>query len=154
MKRDVNKLMELYKGEHGNPFAKDQTPEAIYGREGEYFAMEDGNFGQREDGSIIEYNIPPCQVGFMRDTKDAVPGLWCQWEISEDGSELRWDNGEKFYNYVEWLEYIIKHFFIPWGIKANGTIYWYGEEREDIGKIKVRDNEIFVFGGQFIYKDE
>jgi len=25
MKRDVNKLMELYKGKHGNPFAKDKT---------------------------------------------------------------------------------------------------------------------------------
>lgn len=45
MKRDMNKLMEIYKGKHGNPFTKEQTPEAIYGNDGEYFAHDDNDFG-------------------------------------------------------------------------------------------------------------
>ncbi len=154
MKRNVLKLMELYSGQHGNPFAKDKTPEAIYGREGEYFAMDDGNSGQSEDGSIIDYNVPPCQADFMRDTPDAVPGLWCGWRISDDGKELEWDGGEKFYNYIEWLRYIIKHFFIPWGVKADGEILWFGEDRSDLGKIKVNNNQVFVFTGEVTYEDE
>jgi len=154
MKRNVSKLMELYKGEHGNPFAKDKTPEAIYGREGEYFAMDDGQSGQLHDDSIIDYNVPPCQAGFMRDTMGAVPGLWCGWCIESDGSELMWDGGEKFYNYVAWLKYIFKHFFNPWGIKAYGEIRWFGEDRDDMGEIKVKDNEVFVFDAEVTYGDE
>ena len=151
MKRDVNKLMAIYGGKHGNPFATEKTPEAIYGRQGEYFAREDGQCGQSTDDSIIDYNIPPVQAGFMRDTKGAVPGLWCGWCITEDGSRLEWDGGEKFYNYVEWLEYLIKHFFEPWGRKLNGTIYWYGEDRSDQGKIEVKANKVKISRGEIVY---
>ena len=142
MKRDVNKLMKLYKGKHGNPFAKDKTPEAIYGREGEYFAKDDGNCGQSGDDSIINYNVPPT----------GVPGLWCGWCITEDGMFLEWDGGEKFYNYVEWLEYLIKHFFQPWGRKLNGKIEWFGEDRTDIGAIVVKNNKVTTKVGVVIYK--
>ena len=156
MKRDVNKLMELYKGEYGNPFAKDKTnPDEVYGFEGEFFAREDGNSGQSEDASIIEFNTPAGQVGFMQGEVDkGQPGLWCGWEVSENGTALRWDGGEKFYNYVAWMKYLIKKFFIPWGRKLNGEIYWYGEDREDIGKIKVKDNEVEVFDGEIRYEGD
>lgn len=153
MKRDVAKLMELYNGKHGNPFIIGPEHD-FYGHEGEFFANEDGNSGQTDDGTIIDYNTPPGQAGYMGSNKSGVPGLWCGWEISEDGTELMWDGGEKFYNYVEWLEWIINKFFNPWKIKANGTIYWYGEDREDLGKIKVRDNEVFVFTDWMEYDDE
>jgi hypothetical protein len=156
MKRDVNKLMELYKGEHGNPFAKNKKdPKEVYGHEGEFFAKDDGNFGQGDDGSVIDHNCPPGQKGFAQgEVEKGQPGLWCQWEISEDGTELFWDGGEKFYNYIAWLKYIIKNFFIPWGIFANGEIEWQGEERDDIGKIKVKNNEIFVYDGEITFPDE
>jgi hypothetical protein len=128
MKRDVTKLMEMYKGEHGNPFANDTTPEAIYGRDGEYFAKDDGQSGQSKDDSIIDYNTPPGQLGYddksfgdfnarwdemqRRITNnECQPGLWCQWVISEDGTKLEWDGGEKFYEYAAWLKYYINHFF-------------------------------------------
>ena len=65
MKRDVNKLMAIYKGKHGNPFAKEKTPEAIYGRQGEYFARDDGQCGQGDDGTVIDHNIPPMQFPCM-----------------------------------------------------------------------------------------
>lgn len=155
MKRDINKLMEIYKGEHGNPFAKGKTAKDIYGHEGEFFAHDDGQFGQNQCPSIIDYNCPPGQQGYAQgEVEKGQPGLWCQWCITGDGKELEWDGGEKFYNYVAWLKYIIREFFIPWGIKANGEIEWQGEDRDDIGKIKVKDNEIFVYDGHITYPDE
>lgn len=145
MKRDVNVLMELYKGKHGHPDSKPtDSPEVIYGVQGEFFAMEDNNFGQNGDKSVLDNNSPA----------STQPGLWCQWMITEDGKYLEWDGGEKFYNYIEWLEYLIKTFFIPWGNRLDGEIRWYGEDRDDVGKIKVRNNEVFVLEGQITYEDE
>jgi len=165
MKRDVNKLMELFKGEHGYPFAKEQTPEAIYGIEGAYFARDDGQSGQDHDKSIIDYNMPPGQISYgdkdfpeyykenQRRTKLGLcqPGLWCQWKLNEDGTELEWDGSEKFYSYVEWLQYLITHFLEPWGIKLNGEVEWQGEESGDFGKIIATDNIITVKIGRKEY---
>lgn len=91
MKRDVQKLMKLYKGKHGAPFIgnlseeqknlikqltnsglkvsysfveDNRTPEEIYGNDGEFFAKDDGNSGQTTDNSIIDHNTPPGQVGY------------------------------------------------------------------------------------------
>lgn len=156
MKRDVNKLMELYGGKHGNPFAKNKKdPKEVYGHEGEYFAKDDGNFGQSNDDSVIDHNLPPGHKGWYdKNIVYGQPGLWCQWEINEDGAELSWDGGEKFYNYIDWLKYLISHFFNPWGKKLNGEIYWYGEDRNDIGKIKVKNNEVMTFSGDIQFEDE
>lgn len=171
MKRDVNKLMELYKGKYGHPNPKDKTPLGIYGNEGEYFAHDDGNFGQNEDASIIEYSAAPGQVGYDRTidytsrwkenekrSKEGLcqPGLWCQWvikEVDEGEQILEWDGGEKFYNYVEWLKYLINHFFEPWGTKLNGEINWSGEETGDLGKIVVTDNIVKVQVAEITFKD-
>jgi hypothetical protein len=124
MARDVTKLQELFKGEGG--FFGD------YGKDGEYFVGGGGYHGQGKDDSIIGYNGSP----------KTQPGLWCQWEVSEDGTTLEWDGGEKFYAYIEWLEYLIKNFFEPKGHTLNGQIEWYGEERGDVGTIYVRDNKV------------
>lgn len=165
MKRDVNKLMEIYKGEHGYPFATEQTPEAIYGRDGEYFAYEDDNddFLYRKDGSVIDVNTPPGQIGYSegvdfserwienkkREAEGICqPGLWCQWIVTDElgeGHFLIWDGGEKFYNYIEWLKYYIEHFFNKWGVMLNGEVVWQGEEMDDRGKIVVENNEVKIF---------
>ena len=139
MKRDVSKLMDLYQGEYGNPFAVDNTPESIYGEYGEYFARD-----AHDCDSIIDYNCAPGEshYGAPKTTKIGQPGLWCQWVITDDGDELEWNGGEKFYNYIEWLKYLIDRFFEPWGIKLNGEIEWQGEEMKDRGKIRVIDNVI------------
>lgn len=174
MKRDVAKLMEKYKGKHGNPFATENTPEAIYGVDGEYFAFDNPNAdgwstfrGQVNDGTVIDHNTPPGQVPYGdKSFKDSYaennrreqagecqPGLWCQWIITEDGTELQWDGGEKFYNYVEWLKYLINHFFSKWGILLNGEVYWYGEEDSDKGVIVVKDNVIKLKYAKITYED-
>ena len=102
----------------------------------------DGGFaGQDHDDSIIDYNDPP----------QGQPGLWCQWIPSDDGTEILWNGGEKFYHYTEWLEYIIDNFLAPNGYVLNGEVYWYGEESDDIGKIIVSDNQVDVKYGQVTY---
>lgn len=123
MKRDVAKLNELYKGEYG-------LPGVGYGQEGEFFCKNDGQFGQNGDASVVDSNEPP----------STQPGLWCQWVLSEDGTKLEWDGSEKFYNYIEWLEYLIENFFKRWEIKLNGIVCWQGEEMSDRGEIEIEDN--------------
>lgn len=168
MQRDVTKLMELYKGEHGNPFAKDKTnADEVYGFKGEYFAMNDGNMGQSNDASVIDHNAASGEIAWSdysgdwekRDEMQKAinadiikqPGLWCQWRL-DDETTLAWDGSEKFYNYIEWLQYLIAHFFEPWGIKVNGEVTWQGEDNADIGKIIVKDNEIEIYNGEVEYK--
>lgn len=70
------------------------------------------------------------------------PGFWCQWRPTQDGEGLEWDGGEKFYNYTEWLNYIVENFLKPWGLTLNGTVHWRGEEFGDNGKIEVDNNVI------------
>jgi hypothetical protein len=167
MKRDVNKLMELYKGKHGYP-GRTGTPEEIYGNDGEFFVNDDGMSGQRSDESIIDYNTSPGKPTYKelvgvpsREQWDieqklinegkCQPSLWCQW-IVEENNTLTWDGGEKFYEYTAWLEYLITKFFQPWGIMVNGEIEWQGEERNDRGKIVVTDNVIQVLNGHVEYR--
>ncbi len=59
MKRDVNKLMEMYDGKHGYP-GRTGTPQEIYGNDGEYFVggarreltVEDGRVGAAGVGRV------------------------------------------------------------------------------------------------------
>jgi hypothetical protein len=99
--------------------------------------------GQRRDASIDEYNGPP----------SGQPSLWCQWTTNADGTEIEWDGGEKFYEYVEWMEYIIDSFLKPWGIVAEGEIEWQGEGRGDIGLIVVKDNVVNPKMGRIVFDD-
>src|SRR3990167_2825040 len=103
-----------------------------YGVDGEFYVDGSGSYGQGHDPDIIDYNNPP----------STQPGLWCQWTPTEDGMGIEWDGGEKFYHYVEWLQYIVSNFLEPKGYTLNGNASWQGEDRSDIGVIKVVDNVI------------
>jgi hypothetical protein len=46
---------------------------------------------------------------------------------------------------------MIKHFFKPWGITLDGEIEWQGEDRSDMGKIVVEDNDVTVLEGKITY---
>lgn len=111
------------------------------GPEGAYFVGGGGECGQCEDESVVNNNEPPT----------GQPGLWCQWVPNEDGTAIVWDQGEKFYNYVEWLEYLIKHFFIPWDCVLDGEVGWQGEESDDVGKIIVKENVVTVKKGRVVF---
>jgi hypothetical protein len=84
----------------------------------------------------------PSVVNYGWDTPSGQPGVWCQWIPSQDGKSLEWDGNEKFYDYLEWLEYIIKHFLVRWGVTANGAVTYCGEESSDTGIITVVNNTV------------
>lgn len=133
MKRDSSKL------------TADPIREAVglpVGNEGAYFVGGQGYCGQDRDSSVLDYNNPP--IG--------QPGLWCQWRVSEDGSKICWDGGEKFYRYVEWIEYLINHFLSPWGYTLNGEVEYQGEESDDFGKIVIVNNLVSVKAGKKSYE--
>jgi hypothetical protein len=111
------------------------------GEQGGYFVGGFGSFGQDLDASVTDPNGPP----------KGQPGLWCQWEPSEDGTEIHWNGGEKFYDYVEWLEYLIVHFLHPWRYVLNGEVTWQGEDPSDIGKIIVTNNDVIAKRGTVVY---
>jgi hypothetical protein len=132
------------------------------GDDGGYFVGSVGFRGQDRDASVIDYNTSPGHLDYgNKDFNDvwkenerlskegkAQPGLWCQWTASEDNTKLEWDGGEKFYNYIEWLKYIIDNFTKPWGYILNGEISWVGEDSEsDTGKIIVVNNEVSTVNG-------
>lgn len=121
---------------------------------GPYFVDGTGVFGQNRDPDIIDLNRPdPTQ-----------PGLWCQWVPTEDGGALVWDEGEKFYDAAEWMQYLIDHFlrdmakarlhFVASGDSqfakfafnhvCNGTIEAQGEHPNDRWRLVVTDNVVTV----------
>lgn len=102
------------------------------GQGGAYFVGGTGEFGQNRDASVCEGNKPP----------PGQPGLWCEWVPTADDCGVKCDEGENFYNYVEWLVYLIEHFLKPWGYTLNGEVEWQGEESGDMGKIAVAGNAV------------
>ena len=103
-----------------------------YGVEGEFYVDGGGMCGQAEESNIVDYNTPP----------STQPGLWCQWVPTEDRRYIQWDGGEKFYNYVKWLQYIIDKILQPEGYVLNGQVAWVGEDSSDQGIMVVKDNKI------------
>lgn len=85
-------------------------------------------------------------------TRDGYPSFYCQWVPSKDGTEIVWNGGEKFYEYIPWLKYIITKFIEPWGYKLNGEVEWQGEEPGDFGKILVQDNNVLTKKGKRVYE--
>lgn len=106
-----------------------------YGVEGAFY------FGFYEE-NIIDYNRPP--IG--------QPGLWCQWELMDDNQTIQWDQGEKFYNYIEWIEYIIDQVLKPAGYTLNGEVKWFGEDYDDSGLIVVQDNVVKIKYAKIVYE--
>lgn len=112
------------------------------GPEGGHFIGTDDQLGQgpwadRVGDSVLDHNSPPA----------GQPGLWCGWvprmEDPDDlVSNLEWDGAEKFYEYVDWMKYLVAKFLGPWGYKVNGRIEWRGEDWDDSGAIIAVNNRI------------
>lgn len=99
------------------------------GREGEFYVG-----GSEDNGSVIDDNNPP----------ESQPSLWCDWVPSEDGTAIEHNCGEKFCNYIEWIQYLLENFLIGWGYKVNGSVKWQGEEINDRGIIQIKNNKITI----------
>lgn len=103
-----------------------------FGIEGEFYIKTD-NLG------IMSFNEPPV----------TQPGLWCHWLLCDDNRRtIAWDGAEKFYNYVEWLEYLIAKILAPRGYKLSGDVAWHGEDHYDRGTIVVRENVVKVINSK------
>lgn len=125
---------------------------------GPYYVGSTENYGQNREADIIEYNEPP----------KGQPGLWCKWAPTEDGESIVWDGAEKFYDPVEWMQYLIDHFigsspiakdehpeefsFLQ-GHVLNGGIEAQGEESDDRWKLVVKDNAIRRVQGHFVFDE-
>ena len=112
------------------------------GKQGAYFVGGGGDFGQGIDASVVNSNVAP----------DGQPGLWCQWVPTENDDGIEWDGGEKFYDYTEWLAYIIEHFLKPWGYVLDGDVEWFGEDRDDRGIIIVENNIISTKRARIVWE--
>lgn len=135
MKRDAAKTATL----------PDPVREAVglpVGVDGEFFVGSGEDFGQDRTPDVVDYNGPP----------STQPGLWCQWAPTDDDAEIAWDGSEKFYYYVQWLEYLIEKLLEPWGYVLNGEVTWQGEEDEDRGMICVVDNDVSTKIGKIVYE--
>lgn len=77
---------------------------------------------------------------------------YCQWTPTSDGWHIEWDGGEKFYEYVPWLKYLIKNLLEPKGYIISGEVEWSGEESGDVGKILVVENEVTVKEGRIAWE--
>lgn len=117
---------------------------ALYGVEGEFYVEGEGFRGQGDDLTVVNHNAPP----------STQPGLWCQWIPSEDGTAIFWDGGEKFYEYVPWIEYLIEKILAPRGYTLNGTVDWVGEDRNDQGRIRIVNNVVKTQTAKMIYEDD
>lgn len=115
-----------------------------YGVEGEFYVDGSGDYGQGDESNIVNYNSPP----------RTQPSLWCQWVPSEDRLHIEWDGNEKFYSYVEWLQYIITKVLKPKGYSLSGEVEWMGEDSNDRGMIVVVDNEVKTKRAKITFVDE
>lgn len=86
------------------------------------------------------------------------PTSYCQWVVTEDGSFVEWDGNEKFYEAMDWMQYIIDNFLglnpaanldFSKGHTLNGQIEAQGEEEEDQWSLVVKDNKV-----SGVYPDE
>ncbi len=74
------------------------------------------------------------------------PGTECRWHIinEENNFYLKWNGNKVFYDYIEWLEYIVKIFFQK-QINANGIIIVIGEDFGDGYYIIIENNNIYLY---------
>lgn len=130
------------------------------GPEGVFFLDEPSEYGTRgqrftgpdADPGVLNGNVPP---GGERganskgiDPRKAQPGLWCQWTVDDAGLVLEWDGGEKFYDYIEWLDWMDRHLFKRWDRKLNGSVTWRGEEYSDFGEMEMRNGKLWLAFGR------
>jgi hypothetical protein len=74
------------------------------------------------------------------------PDSYLRWVPTDDLMGIVWDEGEKFYHYVEWMCWICDH-LTNLGITANGSLVWQGEETGDTGTLTVTNSQVNVSKG-------
>ena len=78
------------------------------------------------------------------DNDDFCPSIWCDWKPTEDRMAIVWDHAEKFYEYENWIRYIIKQYLEPNNYKLHGRVLFQGERIDDCGYINIKDNVVTI----------
>lgn len=79
----------------------------------------------------------------LGEVKEAgAPDTWLDWTPTDDGSGLHWGGGEKFYDYAEWLQWLIDSRLTPWGHTVTGAVRWQGESWKDLGVLSVENGKV------------
>lgn len=138
---DLNKKLDAETHEFLNKLAdtrrmKRNVDESVYGVEGEFYVDGEGFKGQEKEDNVIDNNEPP----------STQPSLWLQWVPTDDGMAIKWDGGEKFYDSVEWIKYLIKSILAPKGYILNGIVNAEGEDGEKY-YIHTIDNSTVAYRG-------
>ena len=72
-----------------------------------------------------------------------TPDSYCDWVVPHEARDtFRWDGSEKFYNWGDWIRYLIAEFFAPRGYALNGEMKWRGKDALDVGRITVKNNHL------------
>jgi len=71
-----------------------------------------------------------------------VPAGYNQWQLTQGRRGLEWDGGEKFYHYVEWLQYLLDHVLAPVDVSLTGCVQYQGESIGDTGTLTVEEGRV------------
>lgn len=113
-------------------------------------------------GHLVLSALPPAEVivalrnlegddGSKR--TDGAPTSYCHWQLTRDCMGIEWDGGEKFYDYVEWLQFIVDKILAPAGLTLSGQLEFDGEDSKDNGTISVVDGKVVREENSVVIKD-
>jgi len=70
-----------------------------------------------------------------------APSFYCQWVFDDLACSVKWDGGEKFYEYVEWLRIVVDA-ADDHDLVLNGKVRYQGERMEDAVTITIENNKV------------
>ena len=79
-----------------------------------------------------------------RHDSELMPSNYCQWVIGVDKKTILWDGREKFYSSDKWIAFIVS-ILEPLGYIVNGKVSWKGEDKSDVGTIRIKNNKIKIW---------
>ena len=98
----------------------------------EGFFEADRPFSKKRQEQLQNY-----QDGTIELPKNA-PDEWNPWTVKDGTKLIGVEERSKVYDYVAWLNYIIG-ICDRRGYILNGTVFWFGEDEDDRGKLVIED---------------
>lgn len=140
--------------------------------------LDDSPAGRSFDGSLQSAKSPP-EADSLAEAPSRYCQWVVEVRSDDDGlpiTEIRWDGGEKFYSSLEWMRYLIDNFLRPGAYAStpegqrlvelagetrfrgfafdhvcNGEIDAQGEDRSDIWKLVVKDNQVSQVKARIVF---
>lgn len=113
---------------HADPEWKKHCFHGDLGEYGEYYADPSNAFAMPNE-NIIQKN---------------VPGYYCEWYMPDTGTLMHNDGTDYYQDYQNWLFFLLRNFIIPDHYILNGSVYWNGEDTEDLGILVIQNNCLYL----------